>query len=62
VVLTTAHLHDDDLATTDICRLRAMCQRCHNTMDAAMRQRHAAETRQRRRGQIPLEAVAPCPS
>jgi hypothetical protein len=37
VVLTVAHLHEDDLETRDLARLRHWCQRCHNTFDAAAR-------------------------
>lgn len=59
VVLTIAHLYaDDDTRTmTDITRLKAMCNRCHLTFDAALHRRNAAETRRRKRlnaGQLPL--------
>ncbi|WP_296700709.1 hypothetical protein [Thiocapsa sp. UBA6158] len=49
VVLTIAHLNHD---TTDSRpeNLRAWCQRCHNTYDAAHRRRN----RQRSRGQTTL--------
>ena len=56
VVLTVAHLNHD---TTDNRpeNLRAWCQKCHITYDAALHARHAAETRRRKReeaGQLAL--------
>lgn len=51
VVLTVAHLHEDDLETRDLDRLRHWCQRCHNTYDMPMRQRNASITRHAKRGQ-----------
>jgi hypothetical protein len=45
VVLATAPRFDDDLATTDVRRLRAMCQRCNLTYDMA---RHLATRQQNR--------------
>ncbi len=51
VMLTTAHLHeeDDTRTMTDIARLAHLCQRCHLTLDAPMHARRAAETRRLRR-------------
>lgn len=46
VVLTVAHLNDDELETRDIERLRHWCQLCHNTYDAP---RRAAGIKARRR-------------
>lgn len=37
VVLTVAHLHDDDLGTRNLTRLKHWCQRCHNNYDAPAR-------------------------
>ena len=48
VVLTIAHL-DHDPANNDADNLKALCQRCHNALDAPMRRAHAAETRRRAR-------------
>lgn len=45
VVLTIAHIHDPDPMNCDPGNLQALCQRCHNRLDAPMRARHAAETR-----------------
>lgn len=45
IVLTTAHLYEDDESTTDIDRLRYWCQRCHNRYDARMRARGVAKRR-----------------
>jgi hypothetical protein len=59
IVLTVAHLNNDP----GDCRpenLKALCQRCHNRLDAPMRARHAAETRRRKateRGQMELPEV-----
>ncbi len=47
VVLTCGHL-DHDVTHNDMANLRAWCQRCHLTYDAAMHAHHAATTRQRR--------------
>ena len=44
IVLTIAHLNEviEDVSPSN---LRALCQRCHNTYDAEMRQRHRLETK-----------------
>lgn len=47
VVLTVAHL-DQDPTNNDLSNLRAMCQRCHNRMDAPYRRIHAAERKRAR--------------
>ena len=48
VVLTIAHL-DQDPANNAPDNLRALCQRCHNALDAPWRRRNALATRQRRK-------------
>ena len=48
VVLTIAHM-DHDPGNSDAANLRALCQRRHNTYDAAHRRVNAAATRHRRR-------------
>lgn len=58
VVLTTAHLFDNDHQTQDIARLRAWCQKCHLDYDRPKHMRRAAETRARKRGQLALLARA----
>jgi hypothetical protein len=57
IVCTTAHLYDDDEETTDISRLKFMCQRCHNMRDAPTRAVHASATRRARKyaGQAVME-------
>ena len=57
VVLTVAHRHGSSTQSEDLDDLRALCQRCHLTYDAALHARAAAETRRQRRlaaGQLPL--------
>lgn len=54
VVLTVAHLHENDEATTNIDRLRHWCQRCHNKFDAKMRAVNARKTREKKTGQTNL--------
>lgn len=49
IVLTIAHLADPDPMNCADENLAALCQRCHNRLDAPMRRAHAAETRRRRR-------------
>lgn len=48
IVLTVHHTCQDP-SCADESHLVAYCQRCHNHADLPMRQRHAAETRRRRR-------------
>ena len=49
VVLTTAHVHDHRPEAASLLNLAALCQRCHNRHDAAMRRqgqrarRHAGQ-------------------
>ena len=60
IVLTIAHL-DSDLVDHSDANLQALCQRCHNLLDAPTRARHAAETRAAHRRQPCLFAEdAPC--
>ena len=47
VVLTVAHL-DQDLGNNRESNLKAMCQRCHNRLDAPHRRRHAMKTHRKR--------------
>lgn len=54
VVLTIAHLFDDDHATQDLTRLRAWCQRCHLCYDLHKHMARARATRDRKRGQLEL--------
>lgn len=49
IVLTVAHLDDADPANCSDDNLAALCQRCHNRHDQAMRLRNAAATRRARR-------------
>jgi hypothetical protein len=49
VVLTTAHVLNPDPSDCREENLQALCQACHNRLDAAMRARHARETRRQRR-------------
>jgi hypothetical protein len=61
VVLTCAHL-DHNPASADETRLRALCQRCHNRLDAPLRRAHARVTRiEKRGGQLPLPLVEVTP-
>ena len=49
VVLTIAHLHDHRPENCDPGNLAALCQKCHNTLDAPMRAVHARETRRNKK-------------
>lgn len=49
IVCTAAHV-DHDPTNNHPSNLRWWCQRCHNSYDAPMRAKHAAETRRRKRG------------
>ena len=55
VVLTVAHLPGRKIEQCGDDDLKAMCQRCHLTMDASMHARNAARTRDMARGQGRLE-------
>lgn len=44
VVLTIAHI-DQDPTNNDYSNLRALCQKCHNTLDAPFRAKHRKENR-----------------
>lgn len=61
VILTVAHLDDPDPLNCDPANLAALCQRCHNRLDAPMRAANRAANmarKQRRRairgGQLKL--------
>lgn len=45
VVLTVAHYPDPDPMNCTDDNLHSLCQKCHNTLDAPMRAKHAAQTR-----------------
>lgn len=49
VVLTTAHIHNPDPMDCRDENLMALCQRCHNHMDAKHRAQNAAQTRRANR-------------
>ena len=46
VILTTAHIHDDRPEASGLLNLAALCQKCHNGHDAAMRRRGIQERRE----------------
>jgi len=54
VVLTIAHLYENDHMTQDLTRLHAWCQRCHLAYDRPKNRARAVLTRARKRGQLPL--------
>lgn len=56
VVLTVAHHPDPDPSNCSDSNLHALCQKCHNQLDAPMRSRHAARTQSRKRREA-LEAA-----
>ena len=60
VVLTVAHIHDHRPENCDPDNLAALCQRCHNRHDAAMRRANARERRSRTKDMLLMrpEAVA----
>lgn len=45
IVLTIAHLYDENPQNASEDNLAALCQRCHNLHDIAMRRHHARQTR-----------------
>lgn len=47
IVLTIAHVNDPDPMNCADDNLQALCQRCHNRLDAPMRARHAVATKAR---------------
>lgn len=49
VVLTIAHHPDPDPMNCSDENLHALCQKCHNTVDAPMRVRHSKSTRAAKR-------------
>jgi len=57
VVLTVAHVYDEDPANASILNLAALCQRCHNRLDAP---RRAARRKQKReRPALPTDRERP---
>lgn len=57
IVLTVAHLDHTPMNCADE-NLLALCQRCHNRLDAPVRARHAAETRRAKKHQGQLSLFA----
>ena len=57
VVLTIAHMLNDDPMDVRDENLRALCNRCHLSWDAKLHAKHAAESRRKKReaGQLTLE-------
>lgn len=53
IVLTIAHFNQDTTDNRDA-NLAALCQRCHNIIDAPWRRRNAAATRRAKSGQIDM--------
>lgn len=45
VVLTIAHVHDPNPMNCDPANLKALCQACHNALDAPMRARNSKKNR-----------------
>lgn len=58
IVLTIAHLENPDPMDCRPENLAALCQRCHNRLDAPMRAANARATRNRKAGQAALNEVA----
>lgn len=54
VVLTCAHVYDHRPEAASLLNLAALCQKCHNSHDATMRQRHRRERKRRKSPQIEL--------
>lgn len=55
VVLTVAHVHDHRPEAASLLNLAALCQLCHNRLDAPRRARERRERVERERGQGCLE-------
>lgn len=51
IVLTIAHIQNPDPMDCRPENLQALCQRCHNRLDAPMRAKKAAQTRKARKSQ-----------
>jgi hypothetical protein len=58
VVLTTAHVYDQRPEAASLLNLAALCQRCHLNHDRDIHIRNRQKTRERKSGQLRLEAVA----
>ena len=54
VVLTTAHVYDHRPEAASLLNLAALCQKCHNGHDAAMRRKNRHERLCRESGQAKL--------
>lgn len=48
IVLTIAHLHDQNPQNVSLDNLGALCQRCHNQLDNKMRRKNAKQTRRKK--------------
>jgi hypothetical protein len=55
IVLTVAHHPDPDPMNCAEENLQALCQKCHNRLDAPMRAKNAAKTRRKKRIQAMLD-------
>ena len=49
IVLTIAHLDHDELETTDITRLKCLCQKCHLAYDHEHHMKNSRATRKNRK-------------
>lgn len=54
IVLTIAHLYNPDPMCCDDDNLAALCQRCHNRLDAPMRAAHRRKTSASNKGQMDM--------
>jgi hypothetical protein len=55
IILTVAHHPDPDPMNCAEENLHALCQKCHNRLDAPMRAKNAAKTRRKKRIQAMLD-------
>lgn len=56
VVLTTAHVYDDEPEAASLLNLAALCQKCHNAHDMKARAQRRRERLRRESGQLELIA------
>lgn len=54
IVLTVAHIHDDRPEAASLLNLAALCQQCHNRLDAPARRRRRNEHRRSLNPQLEL--------
>jgi hypothetical protein len=57
VILTTAHVHDHRPEACSLLNLAALCQRCHNRHDAAMRKKERRRRLNADQMQLPFGGV-----